>query len=81
MSIEICTSSANIRAENIIQSGEGGAFIMTEVKNMSNELPRDAYTELMYDELYDDAPVSPDNAEEMIAGVERKLPLDKSDIL
>ena len=44
---------------------------------MSNELPRDAYTEFMYDELYDGAPVSPDNADEIIAGVERTLALEE----
>ena len=53
---------------------------MTEVEKMSNELPRDAYTEFMYDELYDGAPVSPDNAEEIIAGIERTLALEERPI-
>ena len=47
---------------------------------MSNELPRDAYTEFMYDELYDGAPVSPDNAEDIIAGIERTLALEERPI-
>ena len=44
---------------------------------MPNTIPRDLYTEYMYDTLYDGAPVSPDNPEDIIAGIKRTLALEE----